>query len=64
MSCNRCNLEDNIWLLAGDLLVDGIVKYEGDDEGWMLKREELATNLLDEQKDKPDHADDCRLRKP
>lgn len=64
MSCDRCNLEDRIWLLAGDLLVDGIVKHDGDDESWMLKREELATELLDEQADKPEHADDCRLRTP
>ena len=63
MNCERCNLEDRIWLLAGDLLVDSIVEHD-DDESWMLKREELATELLDKQQDKFEHADDCRLRTP
>lgn len=63
MNCERCNLEGRIWMLAGDLLLDSIVEHDGD-EGWMLKREELATELLNERADKPEHADDCRLRTP
>ena len=62
MTCERCNLEDSIWVLAGDLLVDGIVKHDGVDESWMLKREELATSLLDQQADKPQHEEHCRMR--